>query len=251
MNLQAQIEILEQLALIDAELRELNDEYQREKEQLSVKRKKLSELGDRSSASRSGIQEMERLRGELLTELRQMSHQMERSRERLSRSRNERESNAAQREVEEMRKLMRDRELEADKIAGLIEQARTDMDATETERSTLDAALGASAGETESRLSEVEAALQTKGVARELLVGKVPPTVYRRYELIRKKRGSALAHTERGKCSACHMMVSPAAYQQLQRATELSQCASCNRLMYYRAAVAPEGTDGAGQTRAS
>ena len=53
---------------------------------------------------------MDKTRTELLAELRQMTQQIDRSREKLSRSRNERESNAAQREVEELRKLHRDRE---------------------------------------------------------------------------------------------------------------------------------------------
>ena len=65
-------------------------------------------LEERLKADREMLAAMERTRSELMTEVRQMTQQIDKSREKLGRSRNERESNAAQREVEELRKLLRD-----------------------------------------------------------------------------------------------------------------------------------------------
>jgi hypothetical protein len=65
---------------------------------------------------------MDKTRGELIQDVRNMSQQLEHSREKLSRSRTERESNAAQRELEELRKLVRDRE---DEIGKLTADAET------------------------------------------------------------------------------------------------------------------------------
>ena len=65
----------------------------------------LDELEGRIAASRASVEQMERTRGELIQEARQISVQMERSREKLSRCRTEREANAAQREIEELRKI--------------------------------------------------------------------------------------------------------------------------------------------------
>src|SRR5437762_6457731 len=80
---------------------------------------------------------MEKARSELNTEVRQMTAQIERSREKLSRSRNERESNASQRELEELRKLQRDREDEIERLNTGADQARTTIDDAETKRANL------------------------------------------------------------------------------------------------------------------
>ena len=64
----------------------------------------------------------------------QMSGQIERSREKLQRSRNERESNAAQREVEELRKLHRDREEELERLTTAADGARTSISDAEAKR---------------------------------------------------------------------------------------------------------------------
>ena len=77
---------------------------------------------------------MERTRNDLSGELRQMSRQIERSREKLSRCRTEREANAAQRELEELRKLYRDREQDIERLEALIGQAREESLNVNSER---------------------------------------------------------------------------------------------------------------------
>jgi len=87
----------------------------------------LASLEERLGRSQKNSADMDKMRGDLMGEVRQMSIQVERSREKLSRCRTEREANAAQREIEELRKLYRDREIEVEKLDGFLEQARTDM----------------------------------------------------------------------------------------------------------------------------
>jgi predicted nucleic acid-binding Zn-ribbon protein len=237
--MQAQIEALECLATLDAELGLLLEELARERQALLDKKQNLEELEAKLSRARGSIAEMDRLRGELIQETRQMSVQIEKSREKLSRCRTEREANAAQREVEELRKLYRDRELEIDKLGALVDQARGEAESTEAEKAVLTTELGQSEGASLSRLNEVESALATKQEARKELVSRVQPVLYRRYELIRKRRGSAIAFTHEGTCSACHMTLPPQLFQQLMRRQEFGQCPSCNRILYFRVEAPP------------
>ena len=239
MKLKAQIEALERLAELDAELALVEDEFRGHSETLNEKRQELKRLEERFESTRSSVGEMERTRNELMTEVRQMSVQMERSREKLGRSRTEREVNAAQREIEEMRKLYRDREIEVETLNGLTEQVRVDMDKAGGERDVLVGDLGANEGTMTSRLSELEQRLSEKRNQRELLIKAVPPVLFRRYDMIRKRRGSAIAWTTEGTCSACHMTINPMMFQQLRRADEFAQCPSCQRLLYYRIAADP------------
>jgi predicted nucleic acid-binding Zn-ribbon protein len=232
--MQAQIEALERLAALDAELTRLHEELARERTALLDKKTHLEELEQKLARSQGSISEMDRMRGELIQEMRQMSVQLEKSREKLARCRTEREANAAQREVEELRKLFRDRELEIDKLGTLVDQARGELESTQGEKGQLASELGESEGAVATRLNEVEAELAEKNERRKEVVAQVTPVLYRRYELVRKRKGTAIAFTHTGTCSACHMTLPPQLYQQLKRGTDFGQCPSCNRILYFR-----------------
>ncbi len=240
-KLKQQIEALERLAELDVGLTAVEEELKARRDVLNDKHLELKRLEEKFESTRASVGEMERMRGELMTEARQMSLQMDRSREKLARSRTEREVNAVQREIEELRKLYRDREIEVEKLNGLAEQVRVDMDGAGADRAALVGELGASEGALTTRMGELEQSLVEKRNRRQELVKAVPPVVYRRYEMIRKRRGSAVAHTTMGTCSACHMTISPMMFQQLRRADEFAQCPSCQRLLYYRPDDEEEG----------
>jgi predicted nucleic acid-binding Zn-ribbon protein len=180
------------------------------------------------------------MRSELQAEVRQMNLQIDRSREKLSRCRTEREANAVQRELEELRKLLRDRELEIEKIVGLLDQARSEMTNTVSERDAIASELGQSESRVTSRLGELEQQAGAKEKTRKELVAKVKPQLYSRYEMVRKRRGTALAATNDGTCGACHMLLPPMMYQQLLRGDSFGQCPSCHRILYFRGAVATD-----------
>jgi uncharacterized protein len=233
-NMREQIEALEGLAAVDADLKELNEELLGERQNLNEKKTHLQGLDDKLARDRQSVEEMERVRNDLMQEVRQMSLQVERSREKLGRCRTEREANAAQREVEELRKLYRDREIEIEKLVMLIDQARGEIERTGQERETLASELGDSEGAVASHLGELEGQAASKQQTRKGFVAKVQPTLYRRYELVRKRRGTGIAHSVEGTCSECHMLLPPMLFQQLMRREEFGQCPSCHRILYFR-----------------
>jgi predicted nucleic acid-binding Zn-ribbon protein len=235
-----QIDALEALARIDAELKDLNDALTQEREALRGKQSHLAGLDERLERSKKSTEEMERTRNDLMGELRQMSMQIERSREKLSRCRTEREANAAQRELEELRKLYRDREQDIERLEALIGQAREESLNVNSERGSLASELGESQTDVMGRLAETEKSLAEKTAEREGLVKRVDGALFRRYEMIRKRKGTAIAYTSNGTCSACHMQLQPMLFQKLLRGDEFGQCPSCNRILYFRAAQAAE-----------
>ena len=234
MKIAPQIEALEKLAELDAELLALDGVLSQERQTLEKRRGQLKQLDERLAASRASTGEMERTRNELLTEARQMSAQMERSREKLARCRTEREVNAAQREVEELRKLYRDREAEVDKLSALVEQARSEADGISKEREGIASELGSTEGDVTTKLGELERDAAVKRKARVALAERVTPVLYRRYEAIRKRRDSSIAYVADGTCSACHMRLPPMMFQKMMRGDDFDQCPSCARIIYYR-----------------
>ena len=86
----------------DIDLKELSDQLSSERQGIEKKKQNLDELDSKLQRDRQSVEEMDRMRNELVFELRQMSVQIDKSREKLARCRTEREANAAQREVEEL-----------------------------------------------------------------------------------------------------------------------------------------------------
>ncbi len=240
MKLQAQIEALENLAKLDVTIAVMESELEKEGKELLGKKSQLERLEERYSRTQASVVDMDRMRGELLQEARHMSLQMDRSREKLARSRTEREVNAVQREIEELRKLYRDRETEIEKINGLAEQARKELEAASAERDALLGDMGANEAEVSSKLGELEARVGAEHEKRRELVKVVPGALYRRYEMIRKRRGTALASTTDGTCSECNIAIAPMLFQELRRREEFTRCPSCQRILYYRPPPDPE-----------
>lgn len=237
MTIESEIELLERLASLDAELTLLEEDLGHNNAGVSQKRERLTELGGRIGASGAAISEMERTRSDLLIEVRQMGVQVDRSREKLARCRNEKESLAVQRELEELRRLVRDREVELEKLALLIEQARGEMASSEAEQDKLKEEIGTSEGPALALCKELESRRDELQKDRKGIVAGIKPATLSRYELIRKRRGTALAHTSDGTCSACHIALPPMQFQVLMRRERLEQCPQCNRILYFKPAV--------------
>ncbi len=198
MSIPDQIRALEKLAQIDAELKELQEQLTQERSTLDGLRSPASPSSTKSSRTdRASLAGMDKTRGELMQDVRNMSQQLEHSREKLSRSRTERESNAAQRELEELRKLVRDREDEIGKLNGDPDASRQQIEATEAEHAKLVADLGAREGDISSKLGEVDAKAREKQAERDAATKTLPAQLYRRYDLIRQKRGTAICPDER------------------------------------------------------
>ena len=228
-----QIKALEELAVIDAELKTLGDDLQQERSALDAQRKKLTGLEDKLKNDRSHLAAIEKLRNEYVIEVRTMMQQLEHSREKMNRARNEREANAAQRELEELRKLVRDREDEVGKLTTDAEGSRQQIDTAEQEAKVVSGELGTTEGGVQSKLTEVEGRRADRAAAREAAVKKIPAQLYRRYEMIREKRGTGIAQTTTGTCKACNMALPPQLFHRLRREPMIDQCPSCHRIIYY------------------
>lgn len=233
MSIEADIQVLKTLATLDAQLTEIEGSLTKEREAITGKRSLLEELDRKIQLGTDSIQEYDRTRSQLLGELRQMSAQVDRAREKLARCRNEREANAAQRELEELRKLYHDREHEMEKLVGIADELKTDVEATTQRRQELAGELGESEGAVSAKIAELEQSQKDLLSRRGELGKQLDQALFRRYELIRKRRGSGVAEAVNGGCSACHIKLPPMMFQQLTQGGPLQQCPSCHRILYF------------------
>jgi uncharacterized protein len=232
-SIREQIAPLEELASIDIEIRRIEEQLEKQRGGLEGMQSEVRGLEERIKADRGTLTEMDKTRTELTAELRQMTQQIEKSREKLSRSRNERESNAAQREIEELRKLHRDREEDLERLSTATEAARGAIEDADQKRASLSGELEGSQQGITSSLSELEAERKGRLEERARAVAKLPSMVYRRYESIRTRRPMAIAKTHDGTCLGCHMSVPPMMFQKMRRQEEFEQCPNCRRILYY------------------
>lgn len=233
MSIREQIAFLEELSSIDVEIRRIDEQLEKQQKGLSGMRSEVKGLEDRLKTDRETLGSMERTRADLVAELRQMTTQIDKSREKLQRSRNERESNAAQREIEELRKLHRDREEELERLNGAADAARLAIEDADGKRASLSADLEGSATGITTSIGDLEAERKVRAEARAKVVAKLPVALYRRYESIRTRRPVAIAKTHDGTCLGCHLSVPPMMFQKMRRQEEFEQCPNCRRILYY------------------
>ena len=132
-----EIPFLEELSALDTDLRQIEEKLGKYRGEMETLVAEVKAIEARLKTDRESLSTMERARSELQTEVRQMTQQIEKSRDKLNRSRNERESNAAQRELEELRKLVRDREEEVGKLNSLGDIAKKSIADVEAARAQL------------------------------------------------------------------------------------------------------------------
>ncbi len=242
MSIPDQIRALEELAAIDAELKILDDQLGQERSALEGLKGALKRLDDKLAVDNAAFSQLEKVRNEHISEIRTLTGQIDQSRDKMNRARNEREANAAQRELEELRKLVRDREQEVGKLTTDGEALKLQIDTTEKEAETIRTELGSTEGSAVARITDVEGKRKEVASRRDEAVKKLPPQLYRRYDTVRQKRGTGITQTSDGTCKACHMGLPPQVFHRLRREPLLEQCPSCARIIYF---VAPQPAAGA------
>lgn len=232
MSIQDKIANLKSLSAIDATILSLESELSEKRAGVDDKSTLKDGLDQRIERLTKSINDMEATRGELVSEMRQTSMQIDRSREKMMRCRNEREANAVQRELEELRRVFRERDHETQKLVGLTDQARADLEKATEEREAIVSQIDATVGEAVSQIRELEERLSDEKKKREEITEQVDRLLLRKYEAVRKKRGSGLAVAREGMCTACHISLPPMLYQRIMHQAELFQCPSCQRILY-------------------
>ncbi len=230
-----QIRALEELAGLDGDVKALEEKLAEERGILLGLTENLKKLDERLQADRSALASSDKQRSEIHSDVRTMTQQIEHSRDKLGRSRNERESQAAQRELEELRKLIRDREGDLQRLETDGAPLRARIEMLESERATVAGELASREADVQAKVAQMEADRDSRGGGRELVAKKLPPALFRKYELIRGRRGSAVAKTTDGTCNKCNIALPPQLYHRLRREPIIDQCPACNRLIYFAA----------------
>ena len=185
----------------------------------------VKKLGELLAAEKQQLVDADRLLSAQVEELSNQSQSLARSKAKGARVRNTREADAVERELETIRRLMKDREGERDTLREAIGKRRVSVEKHEREFAELEKYAAEERAKADARLAELNATIYD---------------VLRRYEMIRAKRqGIGVAPIKEGSCSGCFVVLTPQLVLSLQRAEEeFAQCPRCQRILYSPEAVA-------------
>jgi uncharacterized protein len=88
--------------------------------------------------------------------------------------------------------------------------------------------------------TELEASLERLTTERADLAATVDKGLLAKFDLVSQRRnGVGLAEAKDGICTICHVRLRPQVFNTVRRNDEITQCDSCNRILYFVAAPVP------------
>jgi uncharacterized protein len=246
-----QLVALAKIADIDAEALRADTELREIPLRMGSLQSDVKKLGELLAAEKQELLDADKLLQAQEEEINNSSQALAKSKAKGARIRNTREADAVERELETIRRVMKDREVERDSLREAIGKRRGSVDKHSREFGELEKFAAEEQAKADARLAELNTAREKVLAGRSELAAKVPADVLKRYEMIRSKRqGIGVAAVKSGTCSGCFVVLAPQQVIGIQRGDELAQCPRCQRFLYSPEVIAKH-TDGAPSTPAS
>jgi len=239
-----QLVALSKIADIDAEALRADTELRDIPARMDGLTADVKKLGELLAAEKQQLVEADRLLTAQDEELGNQHQALAKSKAKGARVRNTREADAVERELEIIRRLMKEREVERDTLREAIGKRRASVEKHEREFTELERYAAQERTTGDARVAELTKLREQTLAGRSELAAVVPADVLRRYEMIRSKRqGIGVAPIKGGTCSGCFVVLTPQQVIALQRAEDFAQCPRCQRFLYSPEAIA-KYTDG-------
>ncbi|MGD9819377.1 MAG: zinc ribbon domain-containing protein [Desulfomonilaceae bacterium] len=137
------------------------------------------------------------------------------------------------------------------KVAGEIEESILEMitqtedlkktiDKKQAELSNLEKILVEKKGETDQLITTAKESVTALLTQKETIIVEVDPEYLKRYQIVKKARGNAMAEMINGSCKACCMSVPPQLNIRVLKQQEFLTCPNCNRILYVKQENVPE-----------
>ena len=230
-----QLAALAELARIDLGFRQLDVEREEALARLEDLRGDVKRMQDLLDREKARLGEAETLRVQTVGEIADISERITRSTARHNASRNTRERDATQRELEVLRREREERTARIAELETVTLQVRAEIARHEDDFSKLQVVLVQDEASTNDRLAVIAERRGEQDLLRRAVIARLRPDIVRRYESIRERKITALAEVHEGVCRACHIAIPPQLYARLHDPRELMHCPSCYRILVLRA----------------
>jgi len=232
-----QLKALVRLAEIDSLAKDIDDRLKGIPLELEERRLGVKRLEELVAKQKAGIAEAERLYAQQETDIASRNDQLGKSRSKSAKARTMREAEAAERELETVRRTIKDGEGERDRLKERIEKSRAGLAEPEKALEEQKAELATAEAAVEGRLGELRIEREKTLVGRSEVAAKIDKAHLRVYDRLRTKISNPVAEAANGTCTACRISIAPQRFMQMAKATEIMACMHCMRILYVKSAI--------------
>ncbi len=229
-----QLRALLKLNDIDASTKDLDRELKELPQRIAELRQDAQTLETLLTRERAQLEQAEQTRRAQEVEVGQGNDMLSKARAKGAKARNAREAEAAEREIESVRKSIKEREDEFARLGEAIEKVRSSLAQHTKEFDELKSSLAEEETKAQARIAQLEAERSKALTGRDEIASKLPKNVLSQYDKVRDKRGSAIADASDGTCGGCRMQLPPQQFIQLQRGESFEQCQICRRILFHK-----------------
>lgn len=233
MGVREQLVALAKLGRIDASTQALDKELAEIPKELTTLRESVALLEGLLAKERNDLEQAQKLRDQQDAALKEAADGIARAKAKAAKAKNAREAEAVERELEAVRRTIKDREAERDRLIAAIGTVQNSLAQHETEFAGLRELLAQKDTEAQQRIAELEAERAKARHGRDDLLPLVPKDMLARYDAVRGRRQTGVAEVKDGICQGCRMAVRPMQYIVIQREEGIERCAHCQRYLYW------------------
>jgi uncharacterized protein len=224
---------LVKLAQIDISTRDLEAELEQAPGRLKENLADLKRLQELLDAERQQVEEAVNLLDAQEEEIKEQTQSLARSKSKSAKARTMREIEAVEREIETVRRSMREREEERERLKTAVEQRKGIIAQHEQELKELQDYVAGEEKATLERIDRLKIEKSKVLAGRDEAIAKISPIILKRYDLIRSRRaGAAAAQLKDDTCSGCFTILPPQLANAIRRGETLEQCPRCQRFLY-------------------
>lgn len=232
--LRDQLRALIKVAEIDALARNVDDRLKGIPAELEERRSAVKALESLVERQRAAIVEAERLLSQQESDIASRSEGLSKAKGKSAKAKTMRESEAAERETEAIRRSIKDGEVEKERLKEQVAQTTASLAGPLSTLADQRAELELAEQASEAKLVELRAERESIVTGRAEWAQKVDKQYIRLYDRLRTKLVPAVCEVKNETCTGCRMQMPPQRYIQLQKGGEILQCQMCNRIVYHR-----------------
>jgi predicted nucleic acid-binding Zn-ribbon protein len=227
------LKALVKLAKIDILARDLEEELKNAPRRLEELQNDVNRLEELLKAEQQQLEEATSLYQAQDEGIKEQTQALARSKAKSAKARTMREADAVEKEMEVIRRMLKERESEREKLKEAIDKRGTILEQHKKEFEQLVAIVSEEEKTTRKRLAELEAQRADVLSGRDEQLSKITTGLIKRYDRVRSKRGGIGVVSISGDCcGGCHMVLPPQQVNAVHKAETLEQCPRCQRFMY-------------------
>lgn len=232
-----QLRALVKLAEIDHSASDLDRELKELPASVADMKGDLDRLDGLLAAERAELKEAERLQDAYGEEIAGSNTALSKAKAKGAKSRNAREVEMAEREMETVRRTIRDREEEQIKLQEAIDNKLKSLSDREGKLAEFRTMYDDEAAAAEIRVAELNAERTKVTAGRDDVAVGIDKAILRRYERVRERYGSAVSEVIDATCMGCRVAILPQLNIELHRDPKIVECQQCHRVLFVREAL--------------